>query len=93
MPFTERAAYTSDSTTFVAALPPTLRVVIYGFLALTNAVLVPLVAAGNVDPVWSSIVVSVSGVFGFTLAASNVTKTVPSEAPVVETDPDEAAEV
>jgi hypothetical protein len=93
MPFTERPRFSAESTTFVASLPPTLRLVIYFALALANAVLVPLVSAGQVDPVIAVIVVNISGVFGFTLAASNVTKTVTPDAPVVEVDPDEAAEV
>jgi hypothetical protein len=70
MPFTERA---TESTSLVA-IPPIARTVLYYVLALANAVLVPLTASGRVDPDLSLIVIGVSGVFGFTLAASNVTR-------------------
>lgn len=58
--------------TNLVAIPPVARTVLYYVLALANAVLVPLTAAGKVDPTLGLIVVGVSGVFGFTLAASNV---------------------
>jgi hypothetical protein len=93
MPFTERAHFSAESTTFVATIPPAVRQVIYFVLLLANAALAPLVAKGVVDPVVAVIVVNVSSVFGFSLATSNVTKTVTPDAPVVEVDPDEAAEV
>lgn len=58
----------------LVAIPPVARTVLYYLLALANAVLVPLTASGRVDPDLSLIVIGVSGVFGFTLAASNVTR-------------------
>jgi hypothetical protein len=60
--------------TNLVTLPPVVRTVLYYVLALANAVLVPLTASGRVDPDVSLIVVGVSGVFGFTLAASNVSR-------------------
>ena len=60
--------------TNLVALPPVVRTVLYYALALANAVLVPLTASGRVDPDLALIVVGISGVFGFTLAASNVTR-------------------
>lgn len=58
----------------LVAIPPVVRTVLYYVLALANAVAIPLTASGRVDPDIGFIVVGVAGVFGFTLAASNVTK-------------------
>lgn len=60
--------------TTLVAIPPVVRTVLYYTLALTNAVLVPLTASGRVEPDLGLIVVGVAGVFGFTLAASNVSR-------------------
>jgi hypothetical protein len=61
-------------TQTLVAIPPVWRTVVYYALALANAVLVPLTASGRVDPDLGLIVVGVAGVFGFTLAASNVSR-------------------
>ena len=62
----------------LVAIPPVARTVLYYVLALANAVVVPLTASGRVDGDIGLIIVGVSGVFGFTLAASNVAKTPPA---------------
>lgn len=50
-------------------IPPIVRTVLYYALALGNAV----VAAGFVpDSRWSSLILGLAGVFGFTLAAQHV---------------------
>lgn len=60
--------------TRLVAIPPVARTVLYYVLALANAVLVPLTASGRVDPDIGTIVIGVGGVFGFTLAAGNVSR-------------------
>ena len=62
--------------TNLVAIPPVARTVLYYVLALANAVVVPLTASGRVDGDIGLIIVGVSGVFGFTLAASNVSRSV-----------------
>lgn len=82
--------------TNLVTLPPVVRTALYYVLALANAVLVPLTASGRVDPDISLIVVGISGVFGFTLAASNVSKPVAQDVGSVYVnvvgDPQETAE-
>lgn len=75
----------SDLTTApsLVAIPPVVRTALYYLLALANAVLIPLTASGRVDPDFGLIVVGVAGVFGFTLAASNVTRPAAAQPVVV----------
>ena len=55
-------------------IPPLARTGIYYALALASAVLIPLTAAGYVEPLWGQMITGVAAVFGFTLAAQHVPK-------------------
>ena len=50
------------------------RTSIYYVLALASAVLIPLTAAGYIEPLWGQMITGVAAVFGFTLAAQHVPK-------------------
>ena len=56
-------------------IPPLWRTVIYYALALASAILIPLTAAGYVQPMWGQMITGVAAIFGFTLAAQHVPKT------------------
>jgi hypothetical protein len=60
-------------TPVTITLPPKVRRVVYLVLVAANAVLAGLVAAGKVDAVWLSVLLSVASALGFTLAHANVT--------------------
>lgn len=62
----------TEQTGGLIAIPPMPRTVIYYALALTNAVVVPLIASGAVDATVGAIVLGVASVFGFTMAGGNV---------------------
>ena len=56
-------------------IPPLWRTGLYYVLALASAVLIPLTAAGYIEPLWGQMITGVAAVFGFTLAAQHVPKT------------------
>ena len=55
-------------------IPPLWRTAIYYALALASAILIPLTAAGYVEPMWGQMITGVAAIFGFTLAAQHVPK-------------------
>jgi hypothetical protein len=67
--------------TNLVAIPPLARTIIYYVLALAFAAIGPLTAAGRVDALYGAIILGVAGVFGFTLAASNVARPTVDVAP------------
>lgn len=52
-------------------IPPLARTVIYYVLALANAVVTPLAAAGVLDPTIAVVVLGVASTFGFVLSSVN----------------------
>lgn len=70
-------------------IPPMARTVMYYLLAVANAIVV----AGFIpDTRWASLIVGLAGVFGFTLAASNVSRAEAGPFPelVADDDPEDA---
>ena len=55
-------------------IPPVIRTAIYYTLALASAILIPLTAAGYIEPLWGQMITGVAAIFGFTLAAQHVPK-------------------
>ena len=62
-------------TSSLVEIPALARTGIYYALALASAVLIPLTAAGYVEPLWGQMITGVAAIFGFTLAAQHVPKT------------------
>lgn len=61
-------------------IPAKVRAGIYALLIIANAVVTPLMAAGEVPSLYGALTLSLLGVFGGTLALSNVNRSVPAAA-------------
>lgn len=61
----------------LSIIPPKVRAGIYAFLIVVNAVVTPLMAAGSVPSLYGALTLSLLGVFGGTLALSNINRPAP----------------